>query len=164
MVITLHSCHWKATINERKIPTHNNQQQQVSTITKNIFRYIIWAPRSSQPASGQVRGSVGERRVPWEEPGHHGERGALIPLGAALHWLEQWPLVGLASSGSFIWLLRLAKPVLVSGIFLCTQTEPGNNSNSALFKARNFSQLKAVCEWYVLFLINYVQACLEAPL
>ena len=75
--------------------------------------------------SGQVQGCVGERRVPREQPCHHGERGALIPLGAALDWLEERSGAGLAGPRTFIWLLTGTEPVLVLGVLLGFYTETG---------------------------------------
>ena len=84
--------------------------------------------------------------MPVEEPGHHGERGALVPLGAALYWLQQWPLIGLAAPGSFFWLLSLTEPLLVFGILDCILTEPCNNGNSTMFQAGNFGHVKTMSE------------------
>ena len=82
--------------------------------------------RCPQGVSGQVRGCVGQGRVPGQEPGHHWQRGALVPLGPALNWLQQQPTAGLAGPGSSFWLIRLAEPVLVIRILQCVLTEPGN--------------------------------------
>ena len=56
--------------------------------------------------------------MPVEEPGHDGERGALVPLGAALDWLEERSGAGLAGPRTFNWLLTGTEPVLVLGVLL----------------------------------------------
>ena len=66
--------------------------------------------------SGQVRGDVGQGRVPGEQPGHHWQRGALEPLGPALDWFQQRPGAGLAGPRYLGGLLALTEPVLVFGI------------------------------------------------
>ena len=66
--------------------------------------------------SGQVRGCVGQGRMPGEQPGHHWQRGALEPLGPALDRLQQRPGAGLTGPRFFGGLLALAEPVLICGI------------------------------------------------
>ena len=73
--------------------------------------------------SGQVQGCVGERRVPREQPCHHGERGALVPLGAALDWLEERSGASLAGPGLISWLLTGTEPFLVLGVSLGVLTK-----------------------------------------
>ena len=84
--------------------------------------------------------------MPVEEPGHHGERGALEPLGPARNWLQQRLGASLPGPGSRYWLLSRAKPLLVFGVLKCTYTEPGNYSQPTQFKARQICQLKTMCE------------------
>ena len=66
--------------------------------------------------SGQVRGCVGQGRMPGEQPGHHWQRGALEPLGPARNWLQQRLGASLPGPGSRYWLLSGAKPLLVFGV------------------------------------------------
>ena len=99
-----------------------------------------------------------------EEPGHDGERGALVPLGAALYWLQQWPLIGLAAPGSFFWFLSLTEPLLVFGIPNCILTETCNNGNPAIFQTGHFGQVKTMTERNILLLVYYVQASLQTSL
>ena len=84
--------------------------------------------------------------MPGQEPSHHWQRGALIPLGPALNWLQKQPTAGLAGPGSSFWLLRLAEPVLVLGILQCVLTEPSNYGNPMLFQAGNICQFEAMFE------------------
>ena len=70
--------------------------------------------------SGQVQGRVVQGRVPGEEPGHHGERGALEPLG----WLEERPGAGLAGPCTFPWLYTGTEPLIVLRISLGVLVKP----------------------------------------
>ena len=65
--------------------------------------------------------------MPGEEPCHDGERGALEPLGPALHRFEERPGAGLSGPRTFRRLLARTEPLLVFRIFLSILTEPGNN-------------------------------------
>ena len=102
--------------------------------------------------------------MPGKEPCHHWQRGALIPLGPALHWHQQRPVADLASLGSAFWLLKLAEPALLSWILQCILAKPSYYSDPALFQTGNLSQLQAMGERNVFFLKNNVQTSLQASL
>ena len=87
-----------------------------------------------QGVSGLVHGCVGKGRVPGEEPCHHREREALVPLGPALHWLEERSGAGLVGPCTFSWLLTGTEPVIVLRVLLGFYTEPGCYSKPSFFQ------------------------------
>ena len=71
--------------------------------------------------------------MPGEELGHPGERGALVPLGAALDWLEEQSGAGLAGPGLSSWLLTGTEPFLIPWISLGVLTKSGYDSQPSFF-------------------------------
>ena len=82
--------------------------------------------------------------MPGEEPCHDGERGALVPLGPALHRFEERPGAGLAGRQTIRWLLTGTEPLVVLGIPLGVLAKPRYNGNSSYFKAGHLGQLETV--------------------
>ena len=105
----------------------------VKTYCYIIYKGSLSVSQAASGVSGQVQACVGERRVPGEEPCHHGERGALVPLGAALHWLEERSGAGLAGRGLSSLLLTRTEPFLILGISLGVITKSGYESQPSFF-------------------------------
>ena len=82
--------------------------------------------------------------MPGEEPGHHGDGGALEPLGPARYRLQLHLRASLAGPGSSNWLLTGTEPVFILVAPLGLYTKPGYNKKPSFFKTGHLGKLETV--------------------